>query len=155
MLNVYTTQLGDQEVTLRLTVGGLRKYLKEHTVEGCTLLVSLMAATEDLDAMSALLTQALQHSGNQNRIKSGDELIDALIDSGMKLIDIKTLLLELFEQSGIIDHEGRETLCSSVATHAQNGLKGVAAVLCGNLKDLENDASAKVEASGENPENPT
>lgn len=154
-MNVYPIQLGDQEVTLRLTCGGLRKYLKEHTVEGCTLLVSLMAATEDLDAMSALLTQALQHSGNQNRIKSGDELIDALIDSGMKLIDIKALLLELFEESGIIDHEGRETLHSSVSTHAENGLRGVAAVLSGNIRELEADAAARTDSSDGEPENPT
>lgn len=154
-MNVYTLQLGDQEVTLRLTTGGLRKYLKEHKVEGCTLLVSLMSATEELDAMADLLTQALQHADNQNAIKRGDDLIDAMIDDGLMMLDIKQILLELFAQSGIVDQEGRDKLADAVQTHARNGVNGVAAMLSGTLSEAMDASSSEdkdpAEDSAENP----
>lgn len=156
MLNVYTLQLdGCHEVTLRLTCAGLRKYLKDHTVEGCTLLVSLMSATEDLNAMTDLLTQALQHTGNSNCLKRGDDLIDAMIDSGLRMLDIKQVLLELFEQSGIIDQDGREKLLTGVQTHARNGIDGVAAMLSGTLTEKLDAEQPTQEDSPEDGENPT
>ena len=76
----YKLNLNGEEYKLRLTMAGQKALLELHPDQNA--LAIIMGAVDDLSDMEALLTEALNWEGNNNKIHSGAELYDELVDAG-------------------------------------------------------------------------
>lgn len=142
----YKLNLNGEEYKLRLTMAG-QKALLEHN-PGENILAIIMGAADDLDGLEDLLTQALNWEGNTNKIHSGEELYDALVDAGYcGTGDFMKVALNIAKNAGIINQASRDRLERIVG-------KALAAQMDMLLAQLEGSAAAEAEGE-ESPENPT
>ena len=82
-MKTYNLTLEDgTELTLRLTSTAIAAYVKAHGIPGAALLTDIAAAADDIEKQITLLSKALQHPGNNNKIKDGGRLLDLLADEG-------------------------------------------------------------------------
>lgn len=105
----YELNLAGEKYKLRLTMAG-QKALMERFPEQNVLAI-IMGASDDLDYMEALLTEALNWEGNPNTIHSGAELYDALVDAGYAgTKDFMVVALNIAKNAGIINQDARDRL---------------------------------------------
>lgn len=103
-----TIELSDGvRVGLRLTLAG-QKEMAKLDPDG-SVLQNILAAIDDPEAMSTLLTACLNWEGNNNRIKNGETLYDALVDDGYAgAADFGELVLDICKGSGLLKQEDCE-----------------------------------------------
>lgn len=150
-MNVKTITLGETTVSLRLTASKLQDYIKNYSNEAQSPLLSVLDAMENLKNKAALFTAALQFKDNTNAVKDGWELLDLMADSGYTALDVKKLIVELAEQSGLVDHEDTVDVLNAIESGNRKFINTITMVLAGERPD---DAPA---ADAEQPEseNPT
>ena len=88
-------------VHLRLTTKAIGKHKLKYGKDSPPLL-SLLLALEDYEARVDLLDAALKYPGNNNAIKDGSDLLDALTDAGYSPADIDRLIIDLCGDCGLI-----------------------------------------------------
>lgn len=150
-MNVKTITLGEATVSLRLTASKLQAYIKDYSNEAQSPLLAVLDAMESLKNKAALFTAALQHKGNSNSVKDGYELLDLMADSGYSTLDVKNLIVELAEQSGLVDHDDASTVLDAIENGNRKFIDTIAKVLAGEKPE---DAPAD-EAEPPEEENPT
>ena len=107
-MNVMTISLSGEDVTLRLSAGKLQEFIKSGKNTEQTPLLAVLDALDTLERKAALLTAALQHKGNANKIKNGYDLLDELVDKVLagEIPDAKTqaaaLRAKLMLERGLI-----------------------------------------------------
>lgn len=105
----YKMNLNGVDYKLRLTLTG-QKALVQRDPES-NILAIIMGAAEDIDTMEALLTEALNWEGNTNKIHSGAEFYDELVDAGYAgTEDFMKVSLNIAKNAGIINQDNRDKL---------------------------------------------
>ena len=104
--NCYALRVGDKEYKLRLTLKGQKK-LKERNPD-TSVIAAIMGAIDDPDDMDALLTEALNWDGNNNKIHSGADLYDELVDNGYcGSEDFLEIVLNIAKNAGLVTEDER------------------------------------------------
>lgn len=150
-MNVKTITLGETTVSLRLTASKLQSYIKEYSNESQAPLLAVLDAMEVLKNKAALFTAALQYKGNTNTVKDGWELLDLMADSGYTAMDVKKLIVDLAEQSGLVDHDDTADVLAAIESGNRKFINTITKVLAGEQPEGVPDSD------GEQPEeeNPT
>lgn len=113
MKRAYILHLDGEQVRLRLTVAGQRS-LRERFGEDSLQIILESAA--DAEKMAALLEAALNWSGSENTIRSGEELYDRLVDEGWSgQAQFGGLAFDIAAASGLVSPEQARQLKQSVA----------------------------------------
>lgn len=154
-----TIQLDEQTVTLRLTTRNLRNYCNKHGEKGTRPLVAVLSALDDINARADLLTAALNHPGNHNPIKSGDDLLDALAARRITQKAVDQKILELAVDAGLVDDEDVPDLSIAVADSTTHFVDVLSRVLSGKPSrktETQTETAPPAEDAGETAaENPT
>lgn len=102
----------DVTASLRLTLGAqinLKKKYGEDTRS------TLFSAASDDEKLIDIVTEALNWNGNTNEIKSGEELIERMIDSGdFGIIARQNLVVEIGAASGIFSDKEKTAMLKRV-----------------------------------------
>lgn len=151
-LNVCTINVGDQEVTLRLTSKAIMNYCKKHGAEGGSPVIAVLEAVNNIEAKGDLLTNALTHPENHNKIKDGFALLDLMADDpSWKEPKCKNaLILDLAHEAGLLGDEDYMSLVDPVADSSKTLIDTMARLLTG--KPIDSGVS---DQEAENQENPT
>jgi hypothetical protein len=113
MKRAYILHLDGEQVRLRLTVAGQRS-LRERFGEDSLQIILESAA--DAEKMAALLEAALNWSGSENTIRSGEELYDRLVDEGWSgQAQFGGLAFDIAAASGLVSPEQARQLTQVVA----------------------------------------
>lgn len=113
MKRAYILHLDGEQVRLRLTVAGQRS-LRERFGEDSLQIILESAA--DAEKMAALLEAALNWSGSENTIRSGEELYDRLVDEGWSgQAQFGGLAFDIAAASGLVSPEQAQQLKQAVA----------------------------------------
>lgn len=140
-------ELGDVTVKLRLTLKG-QKALREKYPED-SVLTTIMEAVDDPEAMDLVLTQALSFDGSGNKIRSGEELYDLLVDNGYEgQEDFMGLMMDIAKNAGLVTQDDRDKLGRVVSKQIRNAMDRLESAL-DEPETLEGD-----EEGEEGPENP-
>lgn len=150
-MNVKTVTLGETTVSLRLTASKLQSYIKDYSNEAQAPLLAVLDAMEVLKNKAALFTAALQYKGNTNTIKDGWEFLDLMADSGYSPMEVKKLIVELAEQSGLVDRNDAADVLEAIDAGNRKFINTITKVLAGEQPEGVSDSD------GEQPEeeNPT
>ena len=104
--NCYQLRLGDEVYKLRLTLKG-QKHLKEHNPD-VPVIAAIMGSVDDPEDMDRLLTEALSWEGNSNKIHTGEELYDEMVDHGYSgSEDFMAVVLGIAKNAGLITEDDR------------------------------------------------
>ena len=150
-MNVKTITLGETTVSLRLTASKLQSYIKDYSNDAQSPLLAVLDAMEALKNKAALFTAALQYKGNTNTIKDGWEFLDQMADSGYSPMEVKKLIVELAEQSGLVDRNDAADVLAAIDAGNRKFINTITKVLAGEQPEGVPDSD------GEQPEveNPT
>lgn len=149
-MQVLEIMVGSTPVSLRLTASKLQSYIKENGNDAQSPLLAVLDAVESLKQKAALFTAALQFKGNSNTVKDGYELLDMLADAGYTPLKTKQLIIQLAEQSGLVDPEDADTVREAIEKGNRKFINTVAMVLAGDAPDSE-PAATDGEPQEENP----
>lgn len=141
--------LDDKAVYLRLSAVKLAEYAKSINSSGNTVF-AIMDSLDDLEKQAALFNAALTYNGNPNDIHDGFELIDMLADAQYDPISIKTLILQLAEEAGIISSADAARMIAAIKAGNERLYNIAVAVLTGDTSSLS-DEEGKSEQTEENP----
>ena len=141
--------LDDKAVYLRLSAVKLAEYAKSIQSSGNTVF-AIMDSLDDLEKQAALFNAALTYNGNPNDIHNGFELIDMLADAQYDPISIKTLILQLAEEAGIISSADAARMIAAIKAGNERLYNIAVAVLTGDTSSLS-DEEGKSEQTEENP----
>ena len=121
MKRAYTLHLDGMQLRLRLTVAGQRG-LRERFGEDC--LQIILEAAADAEKMAALLEAALNWSGAENAVRSGEELYDRLVDEGWSGQEqFGGLAFDIAAASGLISAEQARQLRAAVAQAVEDAFR--------------------------------
>lgn len=121
MKRAYTLHLDGVQLRLRLTVGAQRS-LREQFDED-TLQIVLESAA-DAVKMSALLEAALNWPGNENAIRSGEELWERLVDEGWSGQEqFGGLAFDIAAASGLLSQDQARQLRQAVAQAVESAFE--------------------------------
>ena len=99
-------------VALRLPIAAQLELKKKYNEDTRT---TLFEAAKDDEKMIEILTKALNWSGNTNALKSGEDLIESLIDSGdFGIVARQRLMIELGGVSGIFSNKEKDMILGKV-----------------------------------------
>ena len=141
--------LDDKAVYLRLSAAKLAEYAKSIQSSGNTVF-AIMDSLDDLEKQAAIFNAALTYNGNPNDIHDGFELIDMLADAQYDPISIKTLILQLAEEAGIISSADAARMIAAIKAGNDRLYNIAVAVLTGDTSSLS-DEESKSEQTEENP----
>lgn len=150
-MQVLNITVGDTPVSLRLTASKLQSYIKDYGNEAQSPLLAVLDAVEALKQKAALFTAALQYKGNSNTVKDGYELLDMMADAGYTPLKTKLLIIQLAEQSGLVDPENADLVRESIEKGNRKFIDTVAKVLAGENPEPEGDPGSADPAEAENP----
>lgn len=105
----------DTHIQLRLTAARLEWYLKETQSDQQNPLLGVLDAVAILGKRIKLLTAALQWPKNANPVKDGAELLDLLLDDGVKPSEISDMILKLACQAGLMEEDELENMMAANA----------------------------------------
>lgn len=151
-LNVNTICVGEHTLTLRLTSKAIMNYSKKHGSEGGSPIIAVLEAVNNIEARADLLTNALNHPENQNKIKDGYTLLDLMADSGSwDRHAINDTILELARQSGLLTDDDYLSLIDPIRENGENLISAMAKLLSGKPVGGEETVANGAPAEG----NPT
>lgn len=138
--NCYVLRLGENEYKLRLTLKGQKK-LKEHNPD-VAVIATIIGAVEDPDDMDILLTTALNWEGNKNKIHTGEELYDEMVDNGYSGSEkFMEVVLGIAKNAGLLTEDDRVKMERATKRLIRSSMDGI-------LDESED------EEGEESPENP-
>ena len=117
-INAYKLELEKADgstvaVSLRVGIRGQKKLAAQFGGEATT--ATFFAATDDLDRLIAILHEALNYTGNDNTIKSGEDLADLLFMNDMLgMLPKQRLLTNIARHSGIFTEVEADALMKAV-----------------------------------------
>lgn len=147
-MRYYTVKIQEEEFQLRLTTAKLEEYLKNTDGDQNNPLIGVLDAMTLLPQRIKLLTAALQWPGNQNTVKSGAELLDRLLDDGVKPREISNIILELAAMAGLTDEDELEDMMKANQLGTEKFTKAIMDMMAG--KESEQAAPAGDETQGDN-----
>lgn len=124
--NYYEVKLQnerDEEVVakLRLGIGSQIKLNKKYNNEGTR--QTLFASVDDPEKFVSVMDEALKWKGNDNTIRSGEELVDLMICNGMLgVFAQQEIVVQLGRVSGLFSEEEADRLLSSVRDDSKRAL---------------------------------
>lgn len=148
-LNAKTLNLGDKTVTLRLTTRAIRNYANKHGAKGSNPLVAVLSAVDDLDAKIDLFTAALTYSGNDNPIKTGEDLLDLMADNDMGRKEVNRTIVDLAVDAGLMDDDQRSDLSAALDKNDDKFMDIVIGVMTG--ESTPDSGEAEETSQEENP----
>lgn len=141
----YKLNLNGEEYKLRLTMAGQKALLELHPAQNA--LAIIMGAVDDLSDMEALLTEALNWEGNNNKIHSGAELYDELVDAGYcGTEDFMKIALNIAKNAGLLTQDDRDRLERITGTAVRSQME----MLFNELEGI-NAPAPEGEEGSENP----
>lgn len=142
--------LNDQAVYLRLSAVKLAEYA-EHIGSGGNTLFAILDSLDDLKKQAALFEAALNYKGNPNEVHNGFDLIDMLAEAEYSPVEVKTLIVTLAAESGVISKVDAAKLTAAVKSGNDRLYDAAVAILSGDMNGIP--AAGQPENEGE--ENPT
>lgn len=110
--STYDIKIGDKTVSLRLTIGAQLRLKNKFHQESIDV---ILEAANDPEKLLAVFDEALDFKDNQNEGMTGEELYDALVDTGTKGIDsFASILFEIANASGILSDEQKKQVKTGV-----------------------------------------
>lgn len=110
--STYDIRIGKRTVSLRITVAAQIKLKNKFHNEAID---TILEAANDLDKLLAVFDEALSFKGNENDNMTGEELYDALVDSGIKGTDaFANILFEIANASGILSDKQKEQVSAGI-----------------------------------------
>ena len=110
--STYDISIGERTVSLRITVAAQIKLKNKFHNEAID---TILEAANDLDKLLAVFDEALSFKGNENDNMTGEELYDALVDSGIKGTDaFANILFEIANASGILSDKQKEQVSAGI-----------------------------------------
>lgn len=111
-ITVHNATGASVSVALRLPIAAQLELKKKYNEDTRT---TLFEAAKDDEKMIEILTKALNWSGNTNSLKSGEDLIESLIDSGdFGIVARQRLMIELGGVSGIFSNKEKDMILGKV-----------------------------------------
>ena len=111
-ITVHNETGASVSVALRLPISAQLELKKKYNEDTRT---TLFEAAKDDEKMIEILTKALNWSGNTNALKSGEDLIESLIDSGdFGIVARQRLMIELGGVSGIFSNKEKDMILGKV-----------------------------------------
>lgn len=150
-MNVLNITVGDTNLSLRLTASKLQEYIKNYSNEAQSPLLGVLDAMDSLKNQAALFTTALQYKGNLNPIKDGYELLDKMADAGFSPMQRKALIVDLAEQSGLVDTDDAATVRKSIEKGNKKFIGTVAVLLAGDRPAMDDVPTEDAQPEEENP----
>lgn len=155
-MKTYNLTLEDgTELTLRLTSTAIAAYVKAHGLPGAALLTDIAAAADDIEKQITLLSKALQHPGNNNKIKDGGRLLDLLADEGKDAAFRRTLIIQLAHDAGICNDEQAAELEKAALEGGAVLVSNLATVLARSNAGDEAEAASDEQSDTSEGKNPT
>lgn len=146
-------ELGDVTVKLRLTLKG-QKALREKYPED-SVISTIMDAVDDPEAMDLVLTQALNFEGSGNKVRSGEELYDLLVDNGYEgQEDFLGLMMDIAKNAGLLRQEDKETMNRVLSKQIRKQFDQLENAFESETEFADLDGEANEEEGEEGPENP-
>lgn len=108
------------DVSLRLSIGALKALERQYCKNRDDMLIEtiIMSAFKPT-ILADVLKEALNFRGNENSIKSGDELYELLVDNGYKgTVDFMGIVADIALTSGVISTEMKDAMINN-ATKTQ------------------------------------
>lgn len=146
--------LGEQAVYLRLSAAKLAEYSGLIGSGGNTLF-AVMDALDNLDNQAALFHAALTYKGNPNEIHDGFDFIDMLADAEYSPLDVKELIVQLAEESGVMSKVDAAKVLAAIKTGSEKLYEAAVAVLSGDMSSLPAAPQGAEPAAEDAAENPT
>lgn len=150
-MNVLNITVGDTNLSLRLSASKLQEYIKNYSNEAQSPLLAVLDAIDSLKNQAALFTTALQYKGNLNPIKDGYELLDKMADAGFTPMQRKALIVDLAEQSGLVDTDDADTVRKSIEKGNKKFIDTVAVLLAGDRPTMDGAPAEDAQPAEENP----
>lgn len=111
-ITVHNETGASVSVALRLPISAQLELKKKYNEDTRT---TLFEAAKDDEKMIEILTKALNWSGNTNALKSGEDLIESLIDNGdFGIVARQRLMIELGGVSGIFSNKEKDMILGKV-----------------------------------------
>ena len=111
-ITVHNATGASVSVALRLPIAAQLELKKKYNEDTRT---TLFEAAKDHEKMIEILTKALNWSGNTNALKSGEDLIESLIDGGdFGIVARQRLMIELGGVSGIFSNKEKDMILGKV-----------------------------------------
>lgn len=111
-ITVHNATGASVSVALRLPISAQLELKKKYNEDTRT---TLFEAAKDDEKMIEILTKALNWSGNTNALKSGEDLIESLIDNGdFGIVARQRLMIELGGVSGIFSNKEKDMILGKV-----------------------------------------
>ena len=111
-ITVHNATGASVSVALRLPIASQLELKKKYNEDTRT---TLFEAAKDDEKMIEILTKALNWSGNTNVLKSGEDLIESLIDGGdFGIVARQRLMIELGGVSGIFSNKEKDMILGKV-----------------------------------------
>ena len=148
-LNVTTINVADQVFSLRLTSKGIMNYSKKHGTDGGSPVIAVLEAVNNIEAKADILTNALLHPENANKVKDGYTLLDLMADDPeWKAPQAKNvLILELARDAGLLSDEDYSSLLEPVTESSKALIDAMSRLLTGN--PIDNEATGTVSENAE------
>lgn len=111
-ITVHNATGASVSVALRLPISAQLELKKKYNEDTRT---TLFEAAKDDEKMIEILTKALNWSGNTNALKSGEDLIESLIDGGdFGIVARQRLMIEIGGVSGIFSNKEKDMILGKV-----------------------------------------
>lgn len=150
-MRYYTVKIQDEEFQLRLTTAKLEEYLKNTGGDENNPLIGVLDAMTLLPKRIKLLTAALQWPGNQNTVKHGAELLDKLLDDGVKPRAISNIILELAAMAGLMDEDELEDMMKANQLGTEKFTKAIMDMMAGREPEKAAPAEGDTQENGDSP----
>ena len=145
--------LGDKVAKLRLTLKS-QKLLREKYPEE-SVMMAVMGAVDEPEAMEFLLTLALNFDGNDNEIRDGAELYDLMVDCGYSgQEDFLALAMDIAKNAGLVTQDDKDKLRRVVAKQIRRGMDRLESAFEDEPSFDTLDGETTEEEGEEGPENP-
>ena len=93
----------------------------------------------------------MQWPGNQNTVKSGAELLDRLLDDGVKPGEISNIILELAAMAGLMDEDELEGMMQANQLGTEKFTKAIMDMMAGREPEKAAPAGDEPQENGDSP----
>lgn len=150
-MRYYTVKIQEEEFQLRLTTAKLEEYLKNTDGDQNNPLIGVLDAMTLLPKRIKLFTAALQWPENKNRVKNGAELLDKLLDDGVKPREISNIILELAAMAGLMDEDELEGMMQANQLGTEKFTKAIMDMMAGREPEKAAPAEGDAQENGDSP----
>lgn len=150
-MRYYTVKIQDEEFQLRLTTAKLEEYLKNTEGDQNNPLIGVLDAMTLLPKRIKLFTAALQWPENRNKVKNGAELLDKLLDDGVKPREISNIILELAAMAGLLEEEELEGMMEANRQGTEKFTQAIMDMMAGREPEQAAPGGGETQENGDSP----